>query len=554
MNFFKLLATGAMVAILAACTTGQHPLTDGANALTTSTVGKNAQQTFASTGGRLSFEDEIVYHLFQRSFYDSNGDNHGDLNGITKKLDYLQELGVTSILLTPLYDSPFYHNYFADDFEKIDPRYGSLADYLKLVEEVHRRGMKIYMDMEVHYVAENHIWFKDSLHNPDSRYSDYILYNGPNNSKPESAIFFLEEMYSYTGDKYKLATINLESDKVKAYLNNLFAYWVDPNGDGDFSDGVDGFRIDHMMDDLDLKGQLTNLFTDLWAPIFADIKRINPNLVIIAEQADWGYGEEFWTKGNVDAVFGFPIMKALVDFDKAALGTAIKTTQQKQPAGKFNLLFIENHDTHRFASVVDNDPGKLRVAAAANMLLPGVPSLYYGQEIGMQGKKQQYNTSDANDIPVREAFNWKTDKNYDGMAFWYRGNGPWWADSAVKDDRTRSLEQQAADPQSLWNFYRKLIALRKQKDALRSGDIRILNREHASVLSFIRSDGDAAYLISINFGDQPARTNLAVADLGTVGGLQLRNLKSEASSTLSVNGGRLSYDLSPYGVYLTKLR
>src|ERR1700712_3283359 len=93
-------------------------------------------------------QEEIIYHIFQRSFYDSNGDLHGDLNGIRLKLDYLQKLGVTAVLLTPLYESVFYHNYFSGDFKKIDPRYGTLKEYRALVKELHRRGMKFYMDME----------------------------------------------------------------------------------------------------------------------------------------------------------------------------------------------------------------------------------------------------------------------------------------------------------------------------------------------------------------------------------------------------------------------
>ena len=117
-------------------------------------------------------KDEIIYHIFQRSFYDSNGDKHGDLEGIRLKLDYLQDLGVTAILLTPLYDSPFYHNYFANDFKKIDPWYGTMQSYLNLVKDLHSRGMKIYLDMETQYVTEDHIWWTDGVDNPKSKYAD----------------------------------------------------------------------------------------------------------------------------------------------------------------------------------------------------------------------------------------------------------------------------------------------------------------------------------------------------------------------------------------------
>src|ERR1022692_2570067 len=143
-----------------------------------------------------SASDEVIYHIFQRSFYDSNGDMQGDLNGIRQKLDYLQQLGVTAILLTPLYDSPFYHNYFADDFKKIDPGYGTLHDYLSLVKELHRRGMKFYMDMETQYVTEHHIWWKDAINNLNSRYSDYILYEDKAHAKPSNIVL---NLYGFEG-------------------------------------------------------------------------------------------------------------------------------------------------------------------------------------------------------------------------------------------------------------------------------------------------------------------------------------------------------------------
>ena len=99
---------------------------------------------------------EVIYHVSQRSFYDSNGDLQGDLNGLRQKLGYLQELGITSILRLPLYDADCYHNYFANDFEKIDAEFGTMSDYTTLVKDVHKRGMKIYLDMETQYVTANH--------------------------------------------------------------------------------------------------------------------------------------------------------------------------------------------------------------------------------------------------------------------------------------------------------------------------------------------------------------------------------------------------------------
>jgi alpha-amylase len=146
---------------------------------------------------RVANNEEIIYHIFQRSFYDSNGDMQGDLNGIRQKLDYLQRLGVTAVLLTPLYESVFYHNYFASDFKKIDPQYGTLKNYLSLVKELHRRGMKFYMDMETQYVTEDHIWWKDGIKKLKSPYSNYILYQDNAHKQPSTIIFNLKGLIGY---------------------------------------------------------------------------------------------------------------------------------------------------------------------------------------------------------------------------------------------------------------------------------------------------------------------------------------------------------------------
>ena len=172
-------------------------------------------------------ENEVIYHIFLRSFYDSDGDGNGDLKGLQSKLDYLQDLGITSILLTPLYSSLYYHNYFSDDFEKIDPEFGTLQDYLSLVKGIHKRNMKIYLDMETQYVTEDHIWWKDSYGNPGSKYSDYILYNDSAHTKPEPIIFNLAELPAYDGTIRKVATVNLHSKNVLDYNYNLFKYFVD---------------------------------------------------------------------------------------------------------------------------------------------------------------------------------------------------------------------------------------------------------------------------------------------------------------------------------------
>ena len=269
------------------------------------------QTAYNHTGHRAS--EEIIYHIFQRSFYDSNGDGHGDLNGITLKLDYLQKLGVTAILLTPLYESVFYHNYFSSDFKKIDPRYGTMQDYLRLVKALHKRGMKLYMDMETQYVTEDHIWWKNGVGNVNSPYSDFILYQDQAHRKPSSIIFNLEGLKGYDGVYRKITTVNLRSKKVLDYNYGLFKFWIDPNGNGKFDDGIDGFRLDHMMDNLD--GKLPDLFANFWTPLLTKLRMVNPKITIVAEQANWAsLGRDYLTSGGVDRVFDFRLAFAIRSF------------------------------------------------------------------------------------------------------------------------------------------------------------------------------------------------------------------------------------------------
>ena len=445
---------------------------------------------------------EVIYHVFQRSFFDSNNDGQGDLEGIRRKLDYLQELGVTSILLTPLYVSEFYHNYFADNFETIDPAYGSLTTYLQLVREVHKRKMKIYQDVEMQYVAGKHPWFTGSYQNPGSPFSRYIYYNDSLNRQP-FWFWGLQELTLYNNVKQRIVVVNMQEPAVKKYTYDVLAYWVDPNKDGLFDDGVDGFRLDHMMDDLDDAGKLPHLFSSFWTPLLSDLKKINPGIRIVAEQSNWNsYGYEYFNEGNVDRVFAFRLKFAIESFDKKKIIAAADSTFRYLAAGKEQVVFLENHDTKRFASLDEQNPGKLKAGAALNLLLGGIPAIYYGQEIGMKGSKLNGPT-DGNDIPVREAFDWYTAGTGTGMAFWYKNTGPWWNNTNTRPNDGISLEEERQDPRSLWNYYQQLIRLRQSHPALTAGVYQALYNDNDQVLSFLRSSPDEIILVAVNLSGKP---------------------------------------------------
>ena len=350
----------------------------------------------AAPGGRRHggsrHQPEVFYQIFVRSFRDSNGDRIGDLRGITARLDYLKSLKVTSILLTPLQASPFYHNYFATDFRRIDPAYGSMADYLAFVRAAHARGLKVYLDEEVQYVAQGHPWLTRHAAIPAFRSVPMSCGTARAAGIPSPS------STSSPGCPTAAATSRSRCSIFAIPRSSTISASCSCSGPTRMAtealrDGVDGFRIDHMMDDLDNKHRLTNLFADFWAPIFAAVRHRNPGIRILAEQSDWGFGEDWLRRGGADAVFAFPLRGALGKLDKADLVKTIRETEARTPPGKDQIVFIENHDTDRYMSTV-SDPRRARIAAAFNILLKGEPLIYYGQELGMRGRVTQGSLSD----------------------------------------------------------------------------------------------------------------------------------------------------------------
>jgi len=503
--------------------------------------------------GQSKFQNEVIYHVFQRSFYDSNGDMHGDLNGLREKLGYLQELGITSILLLPLYESPYYHNYFTSDFEKIDEEYGSMQDYLNLVKEVHKRGMKIYLDMETQYVTEDHPWWKNSFGNLSSKYSDYILYDDSAHKKPSTIVFGLTELPGYDGTKRKITTVNLNSEKVREYNYKLFEFFTDPNRDGKFDDGADGFRLDHMMDNLDNKPQLTNLFSNFWTPLIRRLKQKNPYLKFVAEQADWGsFGFDYLEKGGVDRVFAFRLAFAIRNMNKKEIVAVADSAFGFTPPGKQQIVFIGNHDMDRFSSVMHENAGKNKIGAALSLLIGGIPSIYYGEEIGMVGTSSwdKYGMTDANGIPQREAFEWYKTVAGKGMATWYKNTGPWWDSTNLKSNDGISLQEQKANPGSLWNFYRNIIALRENNEAFVSGTYQALQNNNDSIYSFLRSTNRQTVVVVINLSGSKQNVSINFDNAkGT--GKKWKKLFGDQAATISEGSATIS--LPAYGIQVWEI-
>ena len=496
---------------------------------------------------------EVIYHVFQRSFYDSNGDNIGDLNGLQEKLDYLQDLGVTSIQLVPLYQTVFYHNYFTDDFYKIDSTFGTMQDYIALVKEIHRRGMKIYMDKETQYVTEDHPWYKDSYNNLKSPYSDFILWKDSAHTIPETIVGNLTELKGYNGVVKRLFTVNLKSKAVLDYNIKLFSHWLDPNKDGKFDDGVDGFRFDHMMDDLDNKPQLTNLFKTFWIPLITALKKVNPAIVNIAEQAEWNsWAVDYITTAGVDRVYSFKLMGGIRSFNKKYLTSMADSAFSIFPKGNHEVVFIDNHDLPRFASQVHGNVAKLKIGAALTLLLGQTPSIYYGQELAMTSGNGQNNwgMTDANQIPEREAFEWYKSDTGRGMALWYKNSGPWWDSTNLKPDDGISLEEEKPNPNSIYNFYKKVIRIRKNNSVISTGKFETITNNNNSVFSYQRYDAENAIIVVVNLSSSEQNTEFNYPDYDP----KKKESKSLIGNEIPLTfGNKFRLEIPPYGIEVFQL-
>jgi glycosidase len=507
----------------------------------------------SSTSKNDSQNTEIIYHVFQRSFCDSNGDEVGDLNGLREKLDYLQDLGITSIQLVPLYQSPFYHNYFSDDFYKIDSTLGTFDDYISLVKEVHRRGMKIYMDMETQYVTEDHPWYKNSYNNLKSPYSNYLVWADSAHTQTEKIVMNLTELKGYNGVVKKLIMVNLDNPAILDYNIKLYSYWLDPNKDGKFDDGVDGFRFDHMMDDLDNKGRVTNTFETFWKPLIVAIKKVNPKITNVAEQADWNsWPADYITKARVDRVYSFKLMGGIRSFNKNYLTLMADSAFHVFPKGNHQIIFIENHDLPRFDNQVNGSLPKLKIAAALNLLLGQTPSIYYGQELGMNGKGewQKWGMTDANEIPDREAFEWYKSDTGKGMALWYKNSGLWWDHRFAKPNDGISLEEEKQDSNSIYNFYKKMIRIRKNNPVVSTGSYQTLVNTNDQVFAYQRYDSLNTIIVLINYADSPQNTEITLQNVDP----KNKNIQLLNGTVFPVfSDNKFSMKIAPYGIEVIKI-
>ncbi len=477
------------------------------------------------------FRDASLYLIFVRSFADSNGDGVGDLNGIREHLDYLQELGVDTLWLMPIYPSPSSHGYDVTDYTAVNPQYGTLEDLQGLVEAVHARNMRLILDFVPSHLSSDHPFFQDAYANPDSPYSDWFVWTNKAHTQ-----------YAGFAGSASMPRFNHYNPEVVRYLSEAALFWLDLDGDGDYTDGVDGFRVDNA----------TFPPAEFFYALRHAVKEANPDALLLGEAwvtspSDLGH----FFENQFDALFDFPLY-ALLEGNQnfnadgllagksspALLNVLFQDEAKSYPPEGIAVRFVSNHDTNRVATEVEGDPARERLAIAFLAALPGPPLVYYGEEIGMYGQK---GGPPYWDNYRREPMDWYAAEKGPGQTTWFRPPDDW-----NKPDDGISVEEEDANAASLLNFYRRVLKLRREMPVLRSGEMQILSLEVGGPgpWGMLRGAGDEAVLALFNFGTEAQEMTIPEFPFGTD---SLTDLLSGESFPAAQEGEPYTLTLPPGG-------
>ena len=496
------------------------------------------------TGGQPWWNDATFYEVFVRSFYDSDGDGNGDINGLIQKLDYLNDgkadtttdLGVTGIWLMPIMASPTYHGYDVTDYYTVNPQYGTNDDFKRLMAEAHQRGIHIIIDLVLNHTSSQHPWFIESQ-NPASPKRDWYVWadeaQGQGWHKSAAGGYY----YGYFWDG--MPDLNYKNPAVTEEMKKVIQFWLEDMG-------VDGYRLDAVKYLMEDGKQIEHTpATHEWLKDFHTFyKGINPQAFTVGEVWDDSMIASKYVGDELDVVFEFSAAKGILQ--SAVSGEKDKAESSQKWAAKYyppNQLatFLTNHDQNRVRSTLVND-AQAKTAASLLFAYQGVPFIYYGEEIGMRGSKP--------DEDIRRPMQWTSDGSF-------TAGTPW---NAYYDDlKERSVEAQAAAPDSILNHYRAWISLRNNHEALRIGEWQPITTDQRPVYASVRFTAGERILTLVNLGPEPVTTYSLTLDAGPLTpGLQPVLLMGEADQlfapAVNAAGGFASYQpvgtLAPRSTYV----
>ncbi len=443
------------------------------------------------------WNDVVFYEIFVRSYADSDGNGIGDLPGLIERLDYLNDgdpattddLGVTGIWLMPINQSNSYHGYDVTDYRRVEPDYGTNEDFQRLIAEAHRRGMVVIIDLVMNHTSRDHPWFREARRE-GSAYDDWYIwsdsdpgYNGP----------WGQDVWYRSGDRYYYAVfwdgmpdLNLTNPRVTREMQDIARFWLRDMG-------ADGFRLDgakHLIE----RGQTQENTpeTHAWLQDFRRaVKRADPDALILGEVWSPGYQVARYIGPELDLAFEFDLAGAMLSTVRYGNRTAIENAQRKvldlYPPGQY-AAFLTNHDQNRTFSQLHGDLNAARAAATLLLTNPGVPFIYYGEEIGMPGEKP--------DQRIRTPMQWDGTDRTAG----FTSGRPW--QPLADGYQERNVAAQDRDPGSLLNHYRALIHLRNDHPAMRRGEFLFVESTQSELYTFLRHEGDDVLLVIVNLSDE----------------------------------------------------
>jgi alpha-amylase len=507
----------------------------------------------AIVGASIGFpwwNDTVFYEIFVRSFRDSNGDGIGDFNGVTEKLDYLQNLGVKGIWLMPVNPSPSYHGYDVTDYYAVNPDYGTMEDFQRLLGEAHRRDIKVIIDLVLNHTSSQHPWF-ESAQMPDSKDYDKYVWSDYNPGTPgplgNPAWHQANNgQYYYAVFDETMPDLNYNTPAVREESKKIASFWLQDIG-------VDGFRLDavrYLLEDGKVlaDSHANHQFLEEWGTY---VRSVDPFAFTVGEVATGNFTVKKYVNTNteLDSAFNFDlaavIPSAVNTGDAKYLKSKILSTIQDFPE-QDNSNFVSNHDQNRLMSQVLGEEDKAKVAAAVLLTAPGIPFIYYGEEIGMTGTKP--------DEQIRTPMQWTSEE-----AAGFTSSTPW---EAVNPDYPQvNVQDQAGDNTSLLEHYRRLIGLRNNHSALRVGKTYVAKSDSSKLLSYLRASEEETLLVIINMDDQLVSGYDLSLGAGPLSGKYNATslLENSTISALSANdkGGFDKYvpleQIPPYSVIVVQL-
>jgi alpha-glucosidase len=528
------------------------------------------------------WQNAVFYEIYPRSFADSNNDGIGDLKGITSKLDYLKELGVDAIWISPCFPSPQVDfGYDVSDYENIDPMYGTLADFDVLASEAKKRGIHIILDFVVNHTSDQHPWFLDSKSSRTSAHRDWYIWRDgkgsgepPNNwvstfggsawtLDPATNQYYYHYFYAAQPD------LNWRNPAVKDAMFDVTRWWYERGVAGFRLDAVDTLFEDPELQDNPIAKPGKNAFGDPFEdnkyntklPEVHDILRglrkvaDEHDAVLIGETwtADVAELNQYYGEGNNELQLPMDFLFTMVN--KLSPAEFRKQIAEVDAASGWPTFVISNHDIvrsyDRYGDGQHNDQ-IAKLMAALYLTLRGTPIMYYGEEIGMKTTPPT-RQEDVKDPIGRTG--WPQQKGRDGERTPMQWDGsenagftkgtPWLP--VPETYKTHNVADELKDPDSVLVFYKNVLKLRHTNPALMDGSYAAINESDANVLSYVRIYKDHGVVVALNMSDNPQKVNL---ELKGKGFSSARILLATGKS--SAKGSKVS--LEAYGVFIGELK